>query len=404
MAGNGSEQNIHFRTACDPCSRAKVRCDKKHPACDRCVQFKLQCLYSHSRRHGRRALRRRLAYEQMKIPTSTGTEDLALITAIPIAPAVSFPDPPKWSPSLPSSALLMGGQDPQPLGSYEEDEVDDTLALLSSIPLGGHSGAAEISINPFTSWDLSDLSPSTAVIHHSLRHSELACGETSQGTPASIERLPTVSNPVSTHDCEAQAISILRSMQHGEMHEGATSCSTNPIRYTELNLRPSFDRVLAINKAALDGCARLMKCSCALCPHIILLHVSILSKVLFWYRIATIDKTNYPRDIESQSSPHTLSQSPEDPPTLAQFSVTPTRIQIGALNLDTEDETSLRRVLLLRELRRTEGVIDELINVDRTALDENGDDVVRSSVQWSLGGISRVKEELQDAIQKIDQS
>ncbi|KAI0453334.1 hypothetical protein F5B21DRAFT_286679 [Xylaria acuta] len=108
------------------------------------------------------------------------------------------------------------------------------------------------------------------------------------------EQSPTL-NTASTHDCEAQAIAILRSIQHGEMYEGATSCSINPILYAALNFRPRFDRVLATNKATLNGCARLMKFSCALCPHKILLHVSILSKVLFWYRVAATEKKDYIR-------------------------------------------------------------------------------------------------------------
>lgn len=215
------------------------------------------------------------------------------------------------------------------------------------------------------------------------------------------EKRSLASNVVSKHYCEAQVISILRSMQHGELHEGATSCATNPVQYAGLNLRPSFDRVLATNKAALDGCARLMECSCALCPHIILLHVSILSKVLFWYRIAAANESRDPRATESRDGVSTGGSSQEDPPTPAQFGVVPTEVQISMLSLDAGDEASLRRMLLLRELHRTRKAIDELMNVDSTAL-ENGDDLVRSSVAWSLGGITRIREVLLDVIAKME--
>ncbi|KAI0534270.1 hypothetical protein GGR58DRAFT_65900 [Xylaria digitata] len=405
MTGVGSAGSVRFRTACDPCSTAKVRCDKKHPTYDRCLQFKLQCSYSHSRRYGRRSLRRRLAYEQMKI-ASTATRDLALVTPTLSAPAVTLPDSTRWNPLLPSSsALSLGGQGPS--WNCEETELDDTSTPFPSWPFADDSNAG-IELDSFTRWDMKDLSLPSLPRLHSPEPPEPADGGTTQSTPMPVGRRSTSSNNISTHDCEAQAISILHSMQHGEMHEGATSCSSNPIRYAELNLRPSFDHVLATNKAALNGCSKLMKCSCALCPHIILLHVSILSKVLFWYRIAAMDKTGPPRNAENGTSAEdniarATGQSPEDPLTPDQFSVGPTGIQIEMLKLDARDEFELRRMILLQELRRTENVVDELMNVDRTALDENGDEIIKSSVQWSLGGISRVGEELQNVIQKIIQ-
>ncbi|RWA05549.1 hypothetical protein EKO27_g9557 [Xylaria grammica] len=408
MAGGGQAQNVHFRTACDPCSAAKVRCDKKHPACDRCVQFKLQCSYSHSRRHGRRSLRKKLAWEKMKI-ASTAIGDPALVNPPTlIAPAGTLPGPTGWNLSVPSPpAPFIGSQDSRPPWDCGEAEIDDTSTLFPSWPFGAGSGPG-IDVDSFARWDMPDLSPPSPRLHspEPPEPPETAHGDTARSAPIPIERQYTTPITISTHDCEAQAISILHSMQHGEMQEGATSCSTNPVRYAELNLRPSFDRVLATNKAALNGCARLMKCSCALCPHIILLHVSILSKVLFWYRIAATDKTSPSQNTESgtgdqENTARTTSQSPEEPPTPDQFSVSPTGIQIGVLSLDAGDESELRRVILLQELRRTENVIDELMNVDRTALDENGDDVVRSSVQWSLGGISRVREELRNVMEKI---
>ncbi|GAP91827.2 putative fusarubin cluster-transcription factor [Rosellinia necatrix] len=277
-------------------------------------------------------------------------------------------------------------------------------ALIPLWPFGNNNGT-KINVSPYTNLDIANISshPPEADI---FPVSEPAHHQTTKNRPASIEEGSPIPSTRSTHDCEAQAISILRSMQHGEMYEGATSCSTNPAQYTELNLRPGFDRVLATNKTALDSCARLMKCSCALCPHIILLHVSILSKMLFWYRIAAVDKTS---PLENEAGPEgnysrTTSQFSGDPPSPSQFRVRATNIQIRMLRLDAGDECDLQNMLLLRELRRAEKVIDELINVDRTALDENGDDIVRRSVQWSLGGISRVREELQDVIQKIKQT
>ncbi|KAI0188481.1 hypothetical protein EV127DRAFT_434188 [Xylaria flabelliformis] len=398
MSGDRQVQKTHFRTACDPCSSAKVRCDKQHPACDRCVQFRLQCSYSQSRRHGRRSWRKIVPNGPMKRAMNTVIGDRVPVTTSLLTPAIASLSPANpllLSPSVP----LMVGQGRDPLLSYGQQEVDEASALPSSwLPEDGFGAGLDIGL--YSSWNMANLSPP------SLEPDTIPALEPSHHIPTSIEgQSPTVVT-TSIHDCEAQAISILRSMQHGEMYEGATSCSSNPIRYASLNLRPSFDRVLATNKAALNGCARLMKCSCALCPHIILLHVSILSKMLFWYRIAAAEKKKSSSEpAKSGIDAHTASQFPEeDPPSPGKFSVSPTGIRIGILDLDAEDEYDLRLVLLLRDLRKTENVIDELMNVDRTALDESGDDILKSSVQWSLGGIARVKEELQDLIKKIKQA
>ncbi|TRX89783.1 hypothetical protein FHL15_009373 [Xylaria flabelliformis] len=320
------------------------------------------------------------------------------VTTSPLIPAIASLSPANpllVSPSVP----LMVGQGRDSLLDYEQQEVDEASTLPSSwLPEDGFGAGLDVGL--YSSWNMANLSPP------SLEPDIIPALEPSHHIPTSVEgQSPTVVT-TSTHDCEAQAISILRSMQHGEMYEGATSCSSNPILYAKLNLRPSFDRVLATNKAALNGCARLMKCSCALCPHIILLHVSILSKMLFWYRIAAAEKKKSSSEsAKSRIDAHTASHFPgEDPPSPGKFSVSPTGIRIGILDLDAEDEYDLRLVLLLRDLRKTENVIDELMNVDRTALDESGDDILKSSVQWSLGGIARVKEELQDLIKKINQA
>ena len=210
-----------------------------------------------------------------------------------------------------------------------------------------------------------------------------------------------ISSTTSEHDCEAQAIAILHSLQHAEVHSGATSCSTDPTRYTKVNLKPDFDRVLSINRAALNGWGELMKCSCTQCPHLILLYVSVLSKIVFWYRVAGTQE-------EGSTSVREASKTGgfgnlREAPTLDRFAVRPTDIQVGSLGLDAGEQSDMRRELLLRELRRTELAIDDLMTVDRTVVDQDGSDVLRRAVEWSVSGLSGVKEELQAVIRKVEQ-
>ncbi|KAI0378561.1 hypothetical protein F5Y04DRAFT_147212 [Hypomontagnella monticulosa] len=384
MTDTGMLQNIRLRTACDPCSEAKVRCDKKHPICDRCLLIKRPCSYSESRKHGKQSWRRRLAREQTKMATGVeaGVQSLTPLIASPSVPVAG---------SQASESLLNFGQ----YGSLD-------AAILSSWP-SGDSFSADIDIGDFATWDVADL-PSP----------KEDCIPTQR--PSFRDNNPRISGPVkdqtptstiNTHDCEAQAISILSSMQHGEVHRGLTSCSTDPIYgYANLDLTPGFDRVLAINKAALHGWSKLMRCSCAQCPHLILLYVSILSKMLFWYRIAAEEKLPLPGDAgnDARNSDGTNTDSSQgEAPSIDRFRVRPTTIQVGTFGLDAEDQAHLRRIVLLRELRRTEKAIDELMNVDRTDTEEYADDIVRRNVQWSLSGVSRLREELQDVIQRVKQ-
>ncbi|KAI0390136.1 hypothetical protein F5Y17DRAFT_82547 [Xylariaceae sp. FL0594] len=415
-ASLAAPQNIHLRTSCDPCSTAKVRCDKKHPSCGRCIQIMLPCFYSESRKHGRQAWRKRMAHRRMN-GMATPAEDQAQLQPQPTdttntAMAWERLVVPFSSSSSSLSTVPLAAQTPSTLLQTNHWQ-GDVAALVSGTTFDDVSGV-DMDVNSFGNWDLSQLSPPVLTdgdglpagfANPPLVPAQASPASVLSGTSVSVKEPPSVSSSVagSTHDCEARAISILRSMQHGEMHEGAKSCSTDPVHYTTLNLAPSFDRVLSVNKAALDGWTQLMKCSCALCPHIILLHVSVLSKMIFWYRIAAMNESPTPAHFPRSDSSPGSGSSARDPPKVNQFSVVPTAIQVGTLSLDAEDQANLRRMLLLRELRRVEQAIEELLKVDRSALEEAADEVVHRSVQWSLGGIARVKEELQDVVQRVKQ-
>ncbi|KAI1172259.1 hypothetical protein F4777DRAFT_520880 [Nemania sp. FL0916] len=404
MAGDVTAQTVHFRTACDPCSVAKVRCDKKHPACDRCLQIKLPCSYSESRKHGKQLWRKRLSRRRMRSPKEdghqTGTALGTTATYVPAPPAATLLEQPGWN-NLPPSRVSASTQLAQPndlisMSNPGQHMTLDTPALQPAWP----DFDIQIDMDSFADWELADMSSCAPPALESVPVPIL-------NDRSSVPRSPNdTASTYSAHDCESRAISLLRLLQHSEMQEGARSCSIDPERYGELNLAPGFDRVLAVNKTVLDGWCKLMECSCALCPHLILLHVSILSKMLFWYRVAAREKPPCSEDADgldsiSSTSSSTASQSSLDPPTPDRFTVRPTKVQVGILSLDAEDQANLRRSLLLRELRRAEKAIDELMKVDRSTIENQGDETIRHSVQWALGGIARLKGELQDVIKLV---
>jgi hypothetical protein len=132
---------------------------------------------------------------------------------------------------------------------------------------------------------------------------------------------------------------------------------------------PSIDTVLSVNKAALTNLIPLLKCTCARNPHITMLHGAILSKVIFWYKVAVTPRY------------HTEG-----------VALKPIKIQLGILDLDDEDQATLHRALLLRELRKAEKVMETFDSFCRTK-DETG--------SWHTSTVRNMREELQAIIQKI---
>ncbi|KAH8694320.1 hypothetical protein BGW36DRAFT_384743 [Talaromyces proteolyticus] len=400
---------MHLRTACDPCSKAKVRCDKTHPSCGRCLQMKLHCCYSASRKHGEQLWRKRISQKRHKtagrvaLPLATIEATTTSTATVPPVQGVT------WDESLLTltPTQLTGNQDwNSPLENYGQQEP---TALLPSW-LAGDGLGTDMDIGNCANWDMTNLAPTASPQNNNLSTQGPSRGDATseESRSAGTQNIISSATTNSTHDCEARAISILSSLQHGELCEGLTTCSTDPTRvFADLDFTPGFDRVLAVNKAALSDWASLMKCSCAQCPHLTLLYMSILCKILFWYRIAAMEKVpSALADVkESHSTPssgdNTMEHSSGERSMFEKFGVEPTTVQVGVLNLDPEDQASLRRVLLLRDLRRTEKAIHELMEVDRKVIEEKADESVRGIVKVSLAGIPQISKQLQDVIQVV---
>lgn len=422
------------------------------------------CAYSESRKHGKKSLRRKLAQERARRAAITNgdTDTIPPITAAApdghshddqphqlwprAAPATNRPaaapdvgsDVDPANLVSPPSQPQLPGQEPLS-GSLPNT---DTSALLSLYGGFGDAAGIDMDLDAFANWDLDALSPSALPSPHApapkVRGQGLfvsgadegvmgSCsgmaaeeGVTSPSAPVTATHTSSTSSTMDmTHDCEAQAISILRSLQHGEVVPGATSCSMTDsvVHYTGFNLRPPFDRVLSTNRAALDGWKKLMRCSCVQCPHLILLYVSVLNKMLFWYRIAASNEwadsvgRGETESISSRSGGGSRSGSGSSseattprsmsPPTRDKFGVQTAVIKVGLLGLDDDDQANLRRFLLMRELRRMEAAIDELVKLDRTAMEEDLGEEAWQMVKWSLAGVSRVGDEVQGVIQEL---
>lgn len=420
----------------------------------------IPCAYSESRKHGKKSLRKKLAQDRARrVATANGNTNTSphIVAAAPDGhphgdqPHQLWPratmatDRPAAAPDIdssvnpavlvsPLSQSLLPGQEPFP-GSLSNTDASALLSLYGGF---GDTAGIDVDLDAFANWDLAGLSPSGLPSplppaprvrdqQQSLFISGAEKGTCSatagENEVTSSSALVTATHTTSsssstmdmTHDCEAQAISILRSLQHGEVVPGTTSCSTTDsvVHYAGFNLRPPFDRVLSTNRAALDGWKKLMRCSCVQCPHLILLYVSVLNKMLFWYRIAASNEwadgagrgetegDNSSGSSGSGSSSEATTPTSMSPPTRDKFGVQTAVIKVGLLGLDAEDQANLRRFLLMRELRRMEAAIDELVKLDRTSMEEDLDAEAWQVVKWSLAGVLRVRDEVQDVIREL---
>ena len=359
MATTAPRQNSRLRLACDNCSAAKVKCDKKQPVCDRCANNDLaQCTYSISRRYGKLSYAKKAACEREK-----------------------------------AAAAVAAQARPMMRNSHEIDTPMNAIpALLPNeqlwdrgvVPFDGMNVGMDGLAPSWSDFDLAYLdSEASTTIVPSINVSYNTCG---------IEN-GISSQPMVEHDCEARAISVLRSLQH--YSAGPTentprlpgvAALTNKSPVLDSELVPSFDKVLKANKSALDEWGGLMRCPCAQCPALAFLYVSILWKVLFWYRVAATENGGTEASSTSQLVPL---------PNVGHFGVRATSVQVGVFDLGPEDQVSIRRVVLRGELRKFEKAVAEMESMNASSEDRH------RPAQWCSLGIPQINVELQDLFQMI---
>jgi hypothetical protein len=160
----------------------------------------------------------------------------------------------------------------------------------------------------------------------------------------------------SQHCCYTLAYSTLESLR-----------IINPENSTNVELK-SLDSVLHITKDAVANVLQLLQCPCSSDPHLAMLYSSITSKILTWYQIAagvkpTIPST--PPSLSGASSPSSSAfSSPLSTPSSENttFNIAVQPVKIGLFEFDEDMQQTLRRQVVLRELRKCGTVVDALAN------------------------------------------
>ncbi|KAK7957305.1 uncharacterized protein PG986_006527 [Apiospora aurea] len=341
-----SQRRVRLRQACDACTTAEVKCDKRRPVCQRCLDIDDFCQYSPSRRHGRRPRRVRTS--------------------------------PRETPS---------SQPPQPLretGMVEYSTMP-SFADLFSVP-------ANISIDMETIPDFSfgnELDLSNLHVGSNVRSTQCAHLQDSTTPPNNAHIQPVQQQPsekggddmgfelISRQDqkqedghaseCEARALGVLKSLQYSPVLHDASPTAAYWVNFME--------RLLSTNKTALEELPRLLERRCVDSRHVALLHLTILSKIVSWYEVAVTAEYHSKRIV-----------------------LKPMEIQFSVLDLDSDDYEMLHRAVLCRELQKAGGAIRKL--EVRLATSDTPECAQNSA--WGRPIIQAIRDELERCVLEME--
>ncbi|OHE95048.1 hypothetical protein CORC01_09705 [Colletotrichum orchidophilum] len=379
---------VRLRLACDACSTTKVKCDKARPACQRCVASGLYCVYSVSRRNGSKPWYKRVQQRQSQIDRqlSIYSHDAVPTDALLAAPrSLSSGPNPMGSLSICPDAAA---------GAW--DDLD--FALSSQEPFVGGGDDHD----------------------HERGHIDSPWMSPLEGdSPGAILFAGMPEQQLPEHDCENRASNLLRSLHYDPSlfaHvKQASAADVPPVDGDGPVTIPSVDKIILANRAALATLPDLFDCPCSRYPHMALLDVAILSKVLFWYRVA-ICALNTPSQsggadeaavLEQQQQPGSVT-SGSSASQSGSFdggrdvgkggvpSMRPVSIQLGELQLDAEDQAVLQSGILLRELQKMKGLIHKFRELDVCwAAEDTESSGDASASQWCRLAMPKICQELE---------
>ncbi|KAL5117798.1 hypothetical protein ACEQ8H_004272 [Pleosporales sp. CAS-2024a] len=191
--------------------------------------------------------------------------------------------------------------------------------------------------------------------------------------------------------CEQRALKVLRSLQYSpalcSTHSSScsdTSTQSSSSKSTTVNMSSeegvslvdSMETVLAINKAALSELIPMLACCCADKCHIALLHLTILSKIVFWYNVIVTTRFHS-----------------------AVVELKPMKMQLGTFDLDDDDHATLYRAVISRELQRTNNAIQAFelkLSTTHTMSGCNGGSA------WGRLAIRAIREDLESTVHELE--
>ena len=374
-----------LRSSCENCGNSKVKCDRGQPHCSRCVSLQLTCAYGVSLKHGKPPRKRPISC--LDTPNSLPPKKRAngatrtvqscenhMTMALDESPGLN-----KAAQLTPRDLvtddhpLLSGIQTENEVGQLKGSEpaietLPDSSNMNTSANTYGSNQHGSSFFNPFTidEWTQFDI-----------------WGPSLDFQPGSNNnRLPTSIEPVNNHNASFDS-SEAHSCPRGSYELFRDLICPSPFLHApEANVdtvSAGLDTVLHFNNQAIDRLHRLLKCPCAKSGHRIMVHASIISRILIWYQQAagwtgsSASETRPSADdgsppagsVASSSQPSSGPTSEIDagtPPTLVQstgFAVAQVPVSMGSFNVEDENmQDIIRNQLVMSELKKAANVID----------------------------------------------
>ncbi|KAI1129228.1 hypothetical protein F5Y10DRAFT_238840 [Nemania abortiva] len=375
-----------LRSSCDACGSAKVKCDRRQPHCSRCLSLGTVCVYGVSRKYGKPP-RKSIGIAKDRPMPSVDHQSTPSI----------LPTPPGLT-EIPSSARNDFSFFP---------DVDDFSMPDAPYNEGFDSGLfAPFSLDQWLQSDTTAFGFGTPPTSNSDRDS------VDPGSSHSTSDGPTSSRP---HNCHRESYEILLhlGLGHGDFSRLAVA-SPSDLDTGSAQL----DRVLHLNRNAIDRLTRLLGCSCRRSPHLAMLYASIISRILVWYQQAVGCKKSWcpnttPSDSTSvagsNATPSSTSTA-EDIPSLSRttgFVVEPMQLTMGAFKIDDQVvQATLRSHLVLSELKKAAFLIDHFtsqgLGGSNTA--SSVDALYTSLGNWLRSELSRTVKEIKSRMSMLEDS
>jgi hypothetical protein len=379
-----------LRSSCDGCGAAKLKCDRRQPECGRCTDLSITCVYGVSRKmgkpprdrvgqRGRSPEDRQPSYvEKRKCDDNGYKGDRARRSGSDTTSLKSAAS--SGSTDLDSAWGSADGDDFSQIGT-------DTTMLDNTFPQLTH----------FSSMDLGDWALPDELATNNLDTDMFATFEwpemeTTATPPSYTQHFPGMGGsipmpfgdnlpPQGDCSCLRETHEILNNLSLINPDKTPTAAAPGPMA-TAANHFP-LDYVLNLNRECSGRLGKLLTCTCAGCPHLALLHASIISQVLKWYHqesSATTLSPSHPSSLMSaalnenvahagSSLPGIASASPWSATTVTSTATigganTPksstgsTPMAMGCFIIDDERvQVTLRIQLLLAELTRIGSLI-----------------------------------------------
>ncbi|RYP13673.1 hypothetical protein DL767_010631 [Monosporascus sp. MG133] len=141
----GMARGPKYRTSCDSCQAAKVKCGHEKPSCRRCSVQKLECVYGISRRMGRPRAKNSAAEESSRAQANVGSDDnirskpATLAAAFADADTIAVRQTPAPEAGTGGLSLLESNQRPHPwtptmaeIGRPNGNEIVDDTSMQST--------------------------------------------------------------------------------------------------------------------------------------------------------------------------------------------------------------------------------------------------------------------------------